>query len=58
MNIVTRLLKDQFPNMCIKEDINPVRAAMALIEELKLYLGDSSPIERQIARIRTDLLIP
>ncbi|XP_076761498.1 uncharacterized protein LOC143429681 isoform X2 [Xylocopa sonorina] len=58
MNIVLQLLRDQFPDMIIEEDIN-IHAAQTLIEELKLYLDDeASTTERQIARIRTDLLIP
>ncbi|CAL7938875.1 unnamed protein product [Xylocopa violacea] len=58
MNVVLQLLRDQFSDMIIEEDIN-IRAAKALIEELKLYLRDeASTTERQIARMRTDLLIP
>ncbi|OAD52928.1 Golgi SNAP receptor complex member 1 [Eufriesea mexicana] len=58
MNLILRLLRQHFPYMIIEEDVNPIRAAMALIEELKLYLENTSTAERQMARIRTDLLIP
>lgn len=57
MNILLRLLRDQFPDIIVQHDDNSVYAAMALLEELKLYLKDASSIERQMARIRTDLLI-
>lgn len=58
MNIILRLVKEYFPDIVIEEDVNPIRAAMALMEELKLYLQDANTATRQIARIKTDLLIP
>ncbi|XP_033348162.1 uncharacterized protein LOC117232707 [Bombus vosnesenskii] len=58
MNIILRLVKEYFPDIVIEEDVNPIRAAMALMEELKLYLQDTSTATRQMARIKTDLLIP
>lgn len=58
MSIILRFLKDHFSDMIIEEDISPFRAAMVLMNELKLYLEDTSTAERQMARIRTDLLIP
>lgn len=58
MNIILRFLKDHFSDMIIEEDVNPFHAAMVLMNELKLYLEDTSTAERQMARIRTDLLIP
>lgn len=58
MNIILRLVKEYFPDIVIEEDVNPIRAAMVLIEELKLYLQDASTATRQMARIKTDLLIP
>ncbi|CAK9800714.1 hypothetical protein ANTQUA_LOCUS2546 [Anthophora quadrimaculata] len=58
MNIILRLLWNQFPDMITDKDVDPVFAATVLMEELKLYLEDSSTTERQMARIRTDLLIP
>ncbi|XP_076625348.1 uncharacterized protein LOC143343886 isoform X1 [Colletes latitarsis] len=57
MNIIIRLLQDQFSDLIVHDD-DHVYAALALIEELKLYLVDGSTPERQIARIKTDLLIP
>ncbi|XP_076231569.1 golgi SNAP receptor complex member Gos28 isoform X1 [Calliopsis andreniformis] len=57
MNIVLRLLQDQFPDMIVQEDDINITAAMALLEELKSYLEDSSDSEQQTARIKTDLLI-
>ncbi|KOC68445.1 hypothetical protein WH47_10685 [Habropoda laboriosa] len=58
MNIILRLLRNQFPDMITEKDVDSVFAATVLIEELKLYLEDTSTPERQMARIRTDLLIP
>lgn len=58
MNIILRLVKEYFPDIVIEEDVNPIRAAMTLMEELKLYLQDASTATRQMARIKTDLLIP
>ncbi|CAK9824024.1 hypothetical protein ANTRET_LOCUS2260 [Anthophora retusa] len=58
MNIILRLLWNQFPDMITDKDVDPVFAATVLMEELKLYLEDTSTAERQMARIRTDLLIP
>lgn len=57
MNIILRFLRDHFSDIIIEEDVN-LRAAMVLMNELKLYLEDTSTAERQMARIRTDLLIP
>lgn len=58
MNVMLRILKDKFPDMIVKEENNCVLAARTLMEELKLYLYDTSGPEKQRARIKTDLLIP
>ncbi|XP_054003794.1 uncharacterized protein LOC128889814 [Hylaeus anthracinus] len=58
MNIISRLLRDQFPDMIVHDDDERILAALAFIEELKLYLRDGNTTERQMARIKTDLLIP
>ncbi|XP_076681641.1 uncharacterized protein LOC143375902 isoform X2 [Andrena cerasifolii] len=57
MNIILRLLRDQFPDMTVQESNKPLNAAIALVDELKMYLEDTSDAERQMARIKTDLLI-
>ncbi|XP_003703565.2 uncharacterized protein LOC100883510 [Megachile rotundata] len=57
MNILLRLLRDRFPDIIVQHEDNSVYAAMVLLEELKLHLKDASSVERQMARIRTDLLI-
>ena len=57
MNIILRLLRDQFPDISLPDNDNSIYAAMVLVEELKLHLKDASIAERQMARIRTDLLI-
>lgn len=58
MNVIIGFLREYFPDMLIKENVDPVNAAMVLMEELKLYLEDTSTAKRQLARIATDLLIP
>ncbi|XP_076294539.1 uncharacterized protein LOC143215851 [Lasioglossum baleicum] len=57
MNIILRLLRDQFPDMTVQDNDNYVHAAMVLLEELKLYVRNGSTFEHQMARVRTDLLI-
>ncbi|XP_031832002.2 uncharacterized protein LOC116426742 isoform X2 [Nomia melanderi] len=57
INILLRLLRDQFPDMTIQDNDNCIQAAMALLEELKLYIRNGSAFEHQMARIKTDLLI-
>ncbi|KAF3426567.1 hypothetical protein E2986_07545 [Frieseomelitta varia] len=58
MNIIIGLLREYFPDLLTEENVNPVNAAMVLMEELKLYLKDTSTANRQLARIATDLVIP
>ncbi|CAD1468769.1 unnamed protein product, partial [Heterotrigona itama] len=60
MNIIIGFLRQYFPDMLIEENVNPanVNAAIVLMEELKLYVKDTSTANRQLARIATDLLIP
>ncbi|XP_033329472.2 uncharacterized protein LOC117222084 isoform X1 [Megalopta genalis] len=57
MNIILRVLRDQFPHMTVQDNDNCVHAAMALLEELKLYVRNGSTFEQQMARVKTDLLI-
>ncbi|XP_078040194.1 SET domain containing 8 isoform X4 [Augochlora pura] len=57
MNIILRVLRDQFPHMTVQDNDNCVHAAMALLEELKLYVRNGSTLEQQMARVKTDLLI-
>ncbi|KAK9299499.1 hypothetical protein QLX08_007515 [Tetragonisca angustula] len=58
MNIIIGLLREYFPDMLTEENVSPMNAAMVLMEELKLYLEDTSTANRQLARIATDLVIP
>ncbi|KZC12644.1 hypothetical protein WN55_04110 [Dufourea novaeangliae] len=57
MNIMLRLLRDQFPDMTVQDNDNGVHAAISLLEELKLYLRNGSTSEQQMARIKTDLFV-
>ncbi|KAG7197563.1 hypothetical protein KM043_001319 [Ampulex compressa] len=59
MNILLRLLRDEFPDIAVKEeDGNCVAAAMALIEELELHLSGANAAKIQRAKMYTDLHIP
>lgn len=58
MDIILRILEDEFPNMTVKEENDCVLAATALIQELESYLYDASGPERQRMKIKSDLLIP
>ncbi|XP_012543711.1 uncharacterized protein LOC105841128 [Monomorium pharaonis] len=72
LNIILRLLRDEFPKVCVENktddsledeidvetDIDCVEAAMALIRELELIRDKKSIHEIQEAKVITDLFIP
>ncbi|EZA52676.1 hypothetical protein DMN91_001578 [Ooceraea biroi] len=59
LNIVLHLLRDEFPNVSVVEEVDScVEAAMALIRELEMVRDKKSALEIQEAKVITDLLIP